>query len=691
MKTSIRQILTLFVALVAAFMLTTAYLSQKQNAVRDEVLSLDKQAFEISQQASRLNVIVADYNLYRRSDSLTQWSNTLDKIEKQAGQLLNITQLEEKMLAKRLSTDISRVRMQFERLSEATIDKDIQWITINLNTYSQNLITQLHNLSEEARQLATLELSRLSWYQTVAVGSTTFLALVVLVVLYTALIVPLKTVRHEMKKIGQDYAHYDSNQSKNSRIREWHELFQSLEEMYRELQVTTVSKKALVAEVEMRKEAEENAVSLARTDFLTGLPNRLSFFERFKVLLENNRSAFLFFLDIDNFKSVNDNLGHLAGDTLLKTVSAAILQLSDERDSIARLGGDEFAILHFADSEQEALLFARELQALVRLPVTFESTQLRIDCSIGIARYPDDGVEIKSLLSCADTAMFFAKRNPVSTSGIQRFTVDIGEASRRKFSLYHKLRRAVEQGSFEVWFQPQVEVGTLNVTGFEALLRWKQDNGSYVSPSVFVPMLERTVDIIRVGEFVFEKCIEFQRRLESNGFTHTVSINISAVQLEHEHFIPFLKRRVLETGLSASRFPLELTETAIFRNKQETLLSLDRLKQMGFALQLDDFGTGNASLDLLKNFPFSTVKIDSSFTKEAANKPETRAIIKAITLLSKELSFDVVIEGVETVQQQAFAREYGIKVAQGFYYAKAMPMNEAIAWLEHYDHYSTVL
>ncbi|WP_112480436.1 GGDEF domain-containing protein [Vibrio variabilis] len=455
MKTSIKQILTLFVTLVAAFMLTTAYLSQKQNAVRDDVLSLDEQAFEISQQASRLNVIVADYNLYRRSDSLTQWSDTLDKIEKQAGQLLNITQLEEKMLAKRLSTDISRIRMQFERLSEATIDKDIQWITINLNTYSQNLITQLHNLSEEARQLATLELSRLSWYQTVAVGSTTFLSLVVLIVLYTALIVPLKTVRHEMKKIGQDYAHYDSNHSKYSRIREWHELFQGLEEMYRELQVTTVSKKALVAEVEMRKEAEDNAVSLARTDFLTGLPNRLSFFERFKVLLDNsNRSAFLFFLDIDNFKSVNDNLGHLAGDTLLKTVSAAILQLSDERDSIARLGGDEFAILHFTDSEQEALLFAQKLQAVIRLPVTFESTQLRIDCSIGIARFPDDGVEIKSLLSCADTAMYFAKRNPVSTSGIQRFTVDIGEASDVN-SVYiinfaGRLSRAVSKSGFSL-------------------------------------------------------------------------------------------------------------------------------------------------------------------------------------------------------------------------------------------------
>lgn len=416
------------------------------------------------------------------------------------------------------------------------------------------------------------------------------------------------------------------------------------------------------------------------------------FFERFKALIKyEHNSVFLFFLDIDNFKGVNDNLGHLAGDTLLKTVSEAILQLCDESDTVARLGGDEFAILHFSDDEQAALRFARELQAAVRLPVTFESTQLRVDCSIGIARFPDDGVEIKSLLSCADTAMYFAKRNPVSTSGIQRFTADIGEDSRRNFSVYQKLRRSVQQNNFEVWFQPQVDLSSMHIKGFEALLRWKQPDGSYMSPAVFVPILENTVDIIRVGEFVFDKSIEFQRKLETNGFDHTVSINISAVQLEHEKFIPYLQRRMVEAGLNPNRFPLELTETAVIRNKQETLLSLNRLKQLGFALQLDDFGTGNASLDLLKNFPFSTVKIDRSFTAEAATKSETRAIIKAITLLSKELSFDIIIEGGETAQQQSFARECGIQVAQGHYYAKAIQMSEVLAWLDDYEQISAAL
>ncbi|USD62014.1 EAL domain-containing protein [Vibrio sp. SCSIO 43140] len=692
MKISIKQILTLFVVIVAGFMGAMFYLSEKQDDVKDAVLKLDEKAFKIGQQASQLNVIVADYNLYRSPTSLLQWSATLDKIERHSVHLLNITHLEEKVLAKRLDTDISRIRMQFELLRDATIDTDIQWITINLNTYSQNLITQLHNLSHEARQIASEDLSKLSYYQYIVVTITAVFSIVLLVILYSALILPLKAVKTELKRIGECYDQHDHHSFKKSRINEWHELTLDIEEMYQQLKTTTVSKKALLDEVEMRKEAEDNANSQARTDFLTGLPNRRSFFEHFEALLERrNKRAFLLFLDIDNFKSYNDNLGHIAGDAILNKVSAAVLEVISVNDKVARLGGDEFAILHFADSDEGAHEFARSLQQKIRMPIDFESTQLRIDCSIGIACFPDDSLELKQLLSCADTAMYFAKRNPVTTSGIQRFTSEIGTESKTNFNLYHQLRKSVEQQDFEVWFQPQIDMTTLSVSGFEALLRWKKADGSYVSPSEFVPMLERTVDIVRVGELVFEKSIAFQRKLAALGMDHYVSVNISVVQLERSDFVDYLRALIINQGLEASKFPLELTETAIFQNKSATLNSLNKLNELGFSLQLDDFGTGNASLDLLKNFPFSIVKIDKSFTQEALNKPETRAVVKAITGLSKDLNFDVIIEGVETAKQQALAREFGIKFAQGYFYAQAMPMDEAIEWRENYQQYSAAL
>lgn len=692
MNISIKQVLTLLVAIIAGFMVAMFYLSKKQDEVKDAVLKLDEKAFAIGQQASQLNVIVADYNLYRSPGSLIQWSATLDKIERQSLHLLNITHLEEKALAQRLDTDIARIRLQFELLREATIDTDIQWITINLNTFSQNLITHLHNLSHAARQIASEDLSKLTYFQYIVAIISTILSIVLLATLYSALIVPLKTVKGELRKIGEDYGHHDHISFNKSRIQEWHELTNDLEEMYQQLKVTTVSKKALVAEVEMRKQAEHNANSQARTDFLTGLPNRLSFFEHFEELLERgNKRAFLLFLDVDNFKSYNDNLGHVAGDAILIKVSSSILKVISPDDKLARLGGDEFAILHFADSDQSAHDFALSLQREIRMPVDFESMQLRIDCSIGIACFPDDSFEIKKLLSCADTAMYFAKRNPVTTSGIQRFTYEIGNESKSKFSLYHQLRKSVEQKDFEVWFQPQIDMTTLSVSGFEALLRWKKADGSYVSPSEFVPMLERTVDIIKVGELVFEKSIEFQRKLAQLDMEHYVSVNISAVQLERADFVDYLKNLIIEQGLDASKFPLELTETAIFRNKSATLKSLNELNELGFSLQLDDFGTGNASLDLLKTFPFSIIKIDKSFTQEALDKPETRAVVKAITVLSKELDFDVIIEGVESAKQQAMAREFGIKFAQGYFYAQAMPMDKAIEWRESYQQYSAAL
>lgn len=689
MKISIKQLLTLLVLTLLTLMSVILYIGDQRKLIREQVSELEQKAFIISEQANRLNVIVADFNFYHSTNSLTKWSKTLDKIERQSVELLFLTQQSDQSLAKRLDTDIYRIRQQFELLKEASIEKDIQWITINLNTYSQNLITHLHNLSEQTRILSAEELSRLSSYQELALSVTTFFALALLLVLYTALFIPLKTVKSELKKIGDGTALFKINKPS---IKEWYELTVSLEAMYQKLRATTVSRKELLDEVEMRKQAELSARELARTDYLTGLPNRMRFFEYFQFHdLSKQEEGYLLFLDIDNLKSVNDNLGHIAGDQLLRSVSQVILRTAYHGDNIARLGGDEFAILHYCESESEVLEFASNLQQAIAEPILVDGTHIRARCSIGIAGYPQDGDEIKELLSCADTAMYFAKRNPVTTSGIVRFTTKLGDLSRHLFTLQHQLRRAVELQEFQVWFQPQIDIKTMQVSGFEALLRWQDPDGRSISPDVFVPLLEKSVDIVKVGEMVFDKAILFHRMLRKLGYDLSISINVSAVQLEREDFISSLQLKVLDSGHNPAHFPLELTETAIFKNKERTLKSLYELRKLGFKLQLDDFGTGNASLDLLKSFPFDTVKIDKSFTQEAVVKAETKAIIKAITLLSNDLAFDVIIEGVETKEHQVLAMDYQIRSAQGYYYSPAMLSEDAIRWLMDYQRYAEVM
>lgn len=689
MKISIKQLLTLLVFFMLTVMSVILYIDDQRTLIRERVSDLEQKAFNMSEQANRLNLIVADFNFNHSKDALTKWSKTLDKIERHSVELLALTQQSDQSLAKRLDTDIYRIRQQFELLKEATIEKDIQWITINLNTYSQNLIIHLHNLSEQTRIISTEELRRLSNYQELFLSATIFFTLALLMVLYAVLFVPLKTVKSELRKIGDGTAQVTFNKPF---IKEWYDLTVSLEKMYQKLRATTVSRKELLDEVEMRKQAELSARELARTDYLTGLPNRMRFFEYFQFHdLSKQEEGYLLFLDIDNLKSVNDNLGHIAGDDLLRSVSQTILNTVSHGDSVARLGGDEFAILHYSESEPEVLEFASNLQSAINAPTQVDGTQIRARCSIGIASFPQDGENIKELLSSADTAMYFAKRNPATTSGVVRYTDKLGDLSRHLFTLQHQLRRAVELQEFQVWFQPQINMKTMQVSGFEALLRWKDPDGRSISPDVFVPLLEKSVDIVRVGEMVFDRAILFHRMLKKLGYDLSISINVSAVQLERDDFISSLQLKVLDSGHNPAHFPLELTETAIFKNKEQTLKSLYELRKLGFKLQLDDFGTGNASLDLLKSFPFDTVKIDKSFTQEAVVKGETKAIIKAITLLSNDLGFDVIIEGVETKDHQALAIDYQIRSAQGYYYSPAMLSEDAIRWLMDYQRYAEVM
>ncbi|PSW13241.1 hypothetical protein C9J01_10330 [Photobacterium rosenbergii] len=678
MKISIKQIIALFVILLTGFIFALFYVSEKQNQIREEVINIDEQAFRLTQETNRLNVFVADYIFRQSPDSLEKWAKTLNSVEQQYEQLLLSTNLNDHSISKRIEADIFRIRKQFSLLQGATSSNDTHWITINLNTYNQNLITHLNKLIKEIRKTATSELSKLTANQRIIFSIITTLAILLLAVIHSALIAPLKIVKHLLYRIGRGDKVIDF---RKSHIQEWYQLTSDIESMYYDLKTTTVSKAALESEVEMRRTAEKNANTLARTDYLTGLPNRRRLSELFDLKKREQEKLFLMFLDIDNFKSINDNLSHSVGDELLRCIGRLIKGQLNDNDVVARIGGDEFAILYLSNCEKRAINLARAIRHKLSQPIQLAKSTVRVRCSVGIATYPEDGAQANTLLANADTAMYYAKKHQVETSGIVLYTTQIGNLSRDDFVINQQLKLAIEANEFDVWFQPQINIQTGLVEGFEALLRWRKKDGSFISPELFVPLLEESTDIVEVGNFVIDNAIEFHKRLLDAGYKLSVSINVSAVQLEHADFITTLHQKIISKGLAPEHFPLELTETAIFKNKHKALQSMQTLNELGFSLQLDDFGTGNASLDLLLSQQFDTVKIDKSFTLDAPTKQQTDAVIRSIAKLSRELNFTIVLEGIEQDIHHDLAAKYQIELGQGYYYAKPMPYETAFEWV----------
>ncbi|MBY5946947.1 GGDEF domain-containing protein [Photobacterium rosenbergii] len=403
MKISIKQIIALFVILLTGFIFALFYVSEKQNQIREEVINLDEQAFRLTQETNRLNVFVADYIFRQSPDSLEKWVKTLNSVEQQYKQLLLSTNLNDHSISKRIEADIFRIRKQFSLLQSATSSNDTHWITINLNTYNQNLITHLNKLIKEIRKTATSELSKLTANQRIIFSIITTLAILLLAVIHSALIAPLKIVKHLLYRIGRGDKVIDF---RKSNIQEWSQLTSDIESMYYDLKTTTVSKAALESEVEMRRTAEKNANTLARTDFLTGLPNRRRLCELFELKKRQQEKLFLMFLDIDNFKSINDNLSHSVGDELLRCIGGLIQGQLNDNDVVARIGGDEFAIIYFNNSKKRAIDLARAIRNKLSQPIQIANSTIRVRCSVGIATYPEDGAQANTLLANADTAMY---------------------------------------------------------------------------------------------------------------------------------------------------------------------------------------------------------------------------------------------------------------------------------------------
>jgi diguanylate cyclase (GGDEF)-like protein/PAS domain S-box-containing protein len=419
-----------------------------------------------------------------------------------------------------------------------------------------------------------------------------------------------------------------------------------------------------VRDLQARKEAEQHIHYLAHHDALTSLPNRSHFNARLDqelVALGKGESLAVLCLDLDRFKEVNDLFGHAAGDTVLQTVAARVTAVLGERQMMARLGGDEFAILMpgVANPAAASRLAETVLEALRTTSDAPETNS--ISTSIGIALYPDDAADRQSLLTHADTALYRAKTE--GRNSYRFFEARMGAEVRERRMLEHDLRHAIARDELRLVYQPQQEVQSGTVTGFEALLRWKHPARGEISPVTFIPIAEETGAILEIGDWVLKTAC---REAAMWTVPLTVAVNVSAVQLYNANFVQELHQILLETGLPPRRLEIEITETALVRDFNRALTTLRQIKGLGVRIAMDDFGTGYSSLSNLRAFPFDKIKIDGSFIKSVNSNGQAATIVRAVLGLGRGLRLPVLAEGVETDAELRFLQDELCDEVQGY-------------------------
>jgi diguanylate cyclase (GGDEF)-like protein len=433
----------------------------------------------------------------------------------------------------------------------------------------------------------------------------------------------------------------------------------------------------LQAEIVERRQAEARVHHMAYHDSLTGLPNRALLADRLdRAMLATERSGrklAVMFLDLDRFKTINDSLGHLTGDHLLKEVASRLCRAVRASDTVARLGGDEFVVLvPGVDGPDDCAQVAQKIIEVLGDPFPFEGRVLHITPSIGICLYPDHGQDVATLMRNADAAMYGAKGAGRNTW--QFFTERMNEEAARHFELESALRGAIAANEFEVFYQPIVDVNTRCLRGLEALLRWRRPGHGLVGPDEFIPILEESGMIIPAGEWVLRSVCEQVVAWQGAGLAVVpVAVNLSGRQFTQRGLAESIGRILDETGMSPLLLDLEITETTLMQSGGNTILVLEHMDAMGVGLSIDDFGTGYSSLAYLKRFPVHKIKIDRAFVRELVASAEDRAIVAAVMALANSLQLKVVAEGVETEAQLELLRQHGCELAQGFLFSGAQP------------------
>lgn len=435
-----------------------------------------------------------------------------------------------------------------------------------------------------------------------------------------------------------------------------------------------------------RKTSEDELKKMALTDSLTGTSNRYDFTERMQQLIKTSQkyelSHAILFLDLDRFKQINDSLGHDIGDLLLMSVAERIRGLLKNKDILARYGGDEFVVaLTAIKHPREAASMAEKIIEVLETPFHLADEEIYISTSIGISLYPIDGMTLDDMLRKADKAMYYAKQN--GRNQYCFYFDDLKTASRRLVLMEAELRKAIENRTFMMHYQPKVDIQTKRVTGFESLIRWESEKLGVVAPSEFIPFAEETGLIISLSEAIIETvCRDFIAMNFNDSLNVPISINISSLHFQQPNFVASIKMIFEKMNCQQSFFELELTEHTIMDNVAETTVKLQELRDLGFSIAVDDFGTGYSSLSYLSRFPIDQLKVDSSFVKEIVSIKENEFIVDAIINLAHSLRLTVVAEGVETPEQVQLLTQLGCDVIQGYVYSKAMAAEELLAFIE---------
>ena len=450
---------------------------------------------------------------------------------------------------------------------------------------------------------------------------------------------------------------------------------------------------AIVRDITERKRTEERIFRLAYHDILTGLLNRNSFKEHLAQALaqaqRHDRYVATLFLDLDRFKRINDTFGYKVGDLLLQGVAERIregLRKCDKParhvDSISRLGGDEFTILLAEISDiQDPAKVAKRLLETVSRPLIIAGHEIFMTGSIGITVYPMDGEDPDTLLKNADAAMYSAKEQ--GRNNYQFYSEAMNASSFKRLSLENGLRKALDREEFVLHYQPQVDIHSGRIVGMEALLRWHHPELGTISPAEFIPMAEETGLIMPIGEWVLNTACIYDKTLQEMGLPpKRMAVNISSVQFRSQILVDTITRALKISGLDACWLEIELTESSIMKNMEESSCILRELKQMGLRVAIDDFGTGYSSLAYLKRFPLDILKIDSSFIRDIPGDGDNEAIATAIIAMAHSLNLEVIAEGVETEDQLSFLRSHKCGGVQGYFFSPALPGEQMKEYLK---------
>ncbi|QDG71676.1 EAL domain-containing protein [Janthinobacterium tructae] len=437
---------------------------------------------------------------------------------------------------------------------------------------------------------------------------------------------------------------------------------------------------AVARDISERRQAQERLKHLAHYDGLTGLPNRSLFYQTLaqavELAQEKSWRIVVLFIALDRFKSINDTLGAALGDELLRQFSNRLVECVRLRDTVGRLGNDEFAlILTMSRNQQEAVAVANQVREALRAPFDLRGHAATLTASIGIAMYPDDATDPETLIKYANTAMGGAKQ--AGRDGYRFFTAGMNVQVLARLDLELALRHALEHEQFILYYQPKVDLRTGRISGVEALLRWRRPGYGLVAPAEFVPVLEDTGLIVRVGTWVIQAaCRQIAEWRDSEVGPVHVAVNVSSRQFAEGDLEGEVTRALAQYGVAPELLELELTETALMSNAERTIVVLGKLKKIGVKVAIDDFGTGYSSLAYLQRFPIDKLKIDIAFVRNITSNPNDAAIALAIVSMAHSLKLSVVAEGVESRPQLEYLRRNRCDEIQGFYFSRALPALE---------------